>query len=96
LADVVAEAVTGRKIERVYDKSATSVHLRTEAGEIGLIKRELRRRSTVEAGIGHLKNDGHIGRCFLKGWRGHAENVVYGLSAITSTSSLPGREICCA
>lgn len=30
--------------------------------------------------IGHLKNDGHLGRCFLKGQRVDAANVV--LSAV--------------
>jgi IS5 family transposase len=30
--------------------------------------------------IGHLKNDGHLGRCFLKGRHGDAANVV--LSAV--------------
>ena len=30
--------------------------------------------------IGHLKNDGHLGRCFLKGRHGDAANVL--LSAV--------------
>ena len=46
----------------------------------GTIKRQLRRRSAIEAVIGHLKNDGHLGRCFLKGRHGDAANVV--LSAV--------------
>src|SRR5215468_6184793 len=46
----------------------------------GTIKRELRRRSAIEAVIGHLKNDGHLGRCFLKGRHGDAANIV--LSAV--------------
>ena len=50
------------------------------AGVFGTIKRQLRRRSAIEAVIGHLKNDGHLGRCFLKGRHGDAANVV--LSAV--------------
>jgi IS5 family transposase len=49
-------------------------------GVVGVIKRELRRRSAIEAVIGHLKNDGHLGRCFLKGRHGDAANIV--LSAV--------------
>ena len=33
----------------------------------GQIKKELRRRSAIEAVIGHCKTDGHLGRNFLKG-----------------------------
>jgi len=46
----------------------------------GVIKRELRRRSAIEAAIGHMKNEGHLGRCWLKGREGDAANVV--LSAV--------------
>ncbi len=35
----------------------------------GIIKCELRRRSAIEVLIGHMKTDGHLGRCFLKGAR---------------------------
>jgi hypothetical protein len=35
-------------------------------GVFGVIKRELRRRSAIEAVIGHMKTDGHLGRCYLK------------------------------
>ena len=41
-----------------------------------MIKRELRRRSAIEAVIGHMKTDGHLGRCYLKGRDGDAANVV--------------------
>jgi hypothetical protein len=37
-----------------------------------VIKRELRRRSAIEAVIGHMKTDGHLGRCHLKGRAGDA------------------------
>lgn len=46
----------------------------------GVIKRELRRRSAIEAVIGHMKNEGHLGRCWLKGRAGDAANIV--LSAV--------------
>ena len=45
-----------------------------------LIKRELRRRSAIEPIIGHLKAEGHLGRCYLKGRTGDAANVI--LSAV--------------
>jgi len=35
-------------------------------------KRRLRRRSMLEAMIGHMKNDGMLGRCHLKGKEGDA------------------------
>src|SRR5213083_1175258 len=44
------------------------------------IKRELRRRSAIEAVIGHMKAEGHLGRCYLKGRAGDAANVI--LSAV--------------
>ena len=49
-------------------------------GVFGVIKRELRRRSAIEPIIGHLKAEGHLGRCFLKGRAGDAANVI--LSAV--------------
>ena len=45
-------------------------------GVFGLIKRELRRRSAIEAVIGHMKAEGHLGRCYLKGREGDAANVI--------------------
>src|SRR5262249_36453702 len=44
------------------------------------IKRELTRRSAIEAVIGHMKAEGHLGRCYLKGRAGDAANVI--LSAV--------------
>src|SRR5881227_4053048 len=49
-------------------------------GVFGRIKRELRRRSAIEAVIGHMKAEGHLGRCYLKGRAGDAANVI--LSAV--------------
>ena len=40
------------------------------------IKKELKRRSAIEPEIGHMKNDGRLGRCYLKGREGDAMNVL--------------------
>ena len=45
-------------------------------GVHGQIKRELRRRSAIEAVIGHCKTDGHLDRNFLKGRQGDQINAV--------------------
>ncbi len=45
-------------------------------GVFGAIKRELRRRSAVEAVIGHMKTDGHLDRNFLNGRDGDHTNAV--------------------
>ena len=45
-------------------------------GVFGTIKRELRRRSAIEPLIGHMKDQGHLGRCYLKGRAGDAANAV--------------------
>ena len=49
-------------------------------GVSSLIKRELRRRSAIEAVIGHMKMDGYLSRCYLKGREGDAANAI--LSAV--------------
>ena len=50
--------------------------LERERGVFGTIERELRRRSAIEPVIGHMKTDGHLCRCHLKGREGDAANVV--------------------
>ncbi len=40
------------------------------------IKKKLKRRSAVEPVIGHMKNDGRLGRNFLKGAAGDAMNAL--------------------
>jgi IS5 family transposase len=92
LAPVIddTEKLTGRAIERAFvDKGYRGHHTTNprrvfisgqKRGVFGTIKRQLRRRSAIEAVIGHLKNDGHLGRCFLKGRHGDAANVI--LSAV--------------
>jgi len=92
LAEVIAgtEALTGRPVERAYVDKGYRGHTvpnprrvfisGQKRGVHGVIKRELRRRSAIEPVIGHLKNDGHLGRNFLKGYAGDHANAV--LSAV--------------
>ena len=92
LAQVVAqtERLTGCPIERAYVDKGFRGHdtprpwrvfiSGQKRGVHGVIKRELRRRSAIEPVIGHLKEDGHLGRNFLKGRHGDHNNAV--LSAI--------------
>jgi IS5 family transposase len=80
------ERLTGSAIERGYvDKGYRGHDTKNprrifisgqKRGVFGVIKRELRRRSAIEAVIGHLKAEGHLGRCYLKGRKGDAANVV--------------------
>jgi len=80
------EELTGREIERVYvDKGYRGHHapkpLRVfrsgqKRGVHGQIKKELRRRSAIEAVIGHCKSDGHLDRNYLKGRQGDQINAV--------------------
>jgi transposase, IS5 family len=88
LGDVIeaTEGLTGCPIERAYvDKGyrghkAANPHRVFISGQkrgvFGVIKRELRRRSAIEPVIGHMKTDGHLGRCHLKGREGDAANVL--------------------
>jgi IS5 family transposase len=84
------ETLTGCAIERAYvDKGYRGHDAQNprrvfisgqKRGVLGVIKRELRRRSAIEPVIGHLKAEGHLGRCYLKGRAGDAANVI--LSAV--------------
>ena len=84
------EALTGCPVERAYVDKGFRGHdtprpwrvfiSGQKRGVHGVIKRELRRRSAIEPVIGHLKDDGHLGRNFLKGSHGDQNNAV--LSAI--------------
>jgi transposase, IS5 family len=88
LAAVIAatEKLTGRTIERAYVDKGYRGHdtenprrvfiSGQKRGVFGVIKRELRRRSAIEAVIGHMKTDGHLGRCYLKGRDGDAANAI--------------------
>src|SRR5258707_4519794 len=82
LRDVIdrTETLTGCPIERAYvDKGYRGHDAQNprrvfisgqKRGVFGVIKRELRRRSAIEPIIGHLKTEGHLGRCYLKGRAG--------------------------
>ncbi len=88
LKEVIAEteALTGREIERVYVDKGYRGHdalkpyrvfkSGQKRGIQGQIKRELRRRSAIEAVIGHCKSDGHLDRNFLHGRLGDRINAV--------------------
>ncbi len=88
LAPIIAETqkLTGRAIERAYVDKGYRGHDTPQPhrvfisgqkrGVFGRIKRELRRRSAIEAVIGHMKTDGHLGRCYLKGPAGDAANAI--------------------
>ncbi len=88
LKDVIEETatLTGREIERAYvDKGYRGHHASKPSrvfksgqkrGVHGQIKRELRRRSAIEAVIGHCKTDGHLGCNFLKGHLGDQVNAL--------------------
>ena len=80
-----AETLTGVKPERCYVDRGYRGHgiTRTKVfisgqrrGVTPTIKKELKRRSAIEPEIGHMKNDGHLGRCYLKGRDGDAMNVL--------------------
>jgi len=81
------QRLTGREIERAYvDRGYDAPNPRRvfisgqKRGVVGAIKRELRRRSAIEPVIGHMKAQGHLDRCYLKGHAGDAANAI--LSAV--------------
>ncbi|MGE0675080.1 MAG: IS5 family transposase, partial [Methylibium sp.] len=88
LADALekTQALTGIEIKRAYVDQGYKGHdapkpfrvFRSgqKRGVHGAIKRELRRRSAIEAVIGHLKTDGHLGRNYLKGRLGDRVNAI--------------------
>jgi IS5 family transposase len=88
LKEVIEEtqALTGREIERVYVDKGYRGHDAPKPDRVfksgqkrgvhGQIKKELRRRSAIEAVIGHCKTDGHLDRNFLKGRLGDQVNAV--------------------
>jgi IS5 family transposase len=86
--DVIEDTqkLTGCEIERAYvDKGYRGHDAQNprrvfisgqKRGVFGVIKRELRRRSAIEPVIGHMKAEGHLGRCYLKGRSGDAANAI--------------------
>ncbi|WP_170827049.1 transposase, partial [Magnetovibrio blakemorei] len=87
-SDTVAQAaqMTGVDPERIYaDRGYRGHNYEGEASVMlsghkrGLspqMKRELKRRSAIEATIGHMKTDGRLDRNFLKGQTGDAINAL--------------------
>src|SRR5262245_61103664 len=81
-----AQRLTGLHIERAYVDKGYRGHDAPDPrrvfisgqkrGVFGVIKRELRRRSAIEPLIGHMKEEGHLGRCYLKGHAGDAANAI--------------------
>jgi IS5 family transposase len=88
LRDVIEDTqkLTGCEIERAYVDKGYRGHDAAnprrvfisgqKRGVFGVIKRELRRRSAIEPVIGHMKAEGHLGRCYLKGRAGDAANAI--------------------
>ena len=80
------QRLTGRQIERAYVDKGYRGHdapkprrvfiSGQKRGVFGIIKRELRRRSAIEPLIGHMKEESHLGRCYLKGHAGDAANAI--------------------
>lgn len=80
------QRLTGREIKRVYVDKGYRGHDAPQPrrvfvsgqkrGVFGTIKRELRSRSAVEPLIGHMKEEGHLGCCYLKGHAGDAANAI--------------------
>ncbi len=80
------EKLTGCAIERAFVDKGYRGHDTAnprrvfisgqKRGVFGVIKRELKRRSAIEPVIGHMKTEGHLGRCYLKGRDGDAANVI--------------------
>ncbi len=88
LGTVIAEMErwTGIEAERIYLDKGHQGHdypnkrrvykSGQKRGLTPTIKKELRRRSAIEAVIGHMKNDGRLGRNFLKGRDGDKINAI--------------------
>ena len=80
-----AEAMTGVAIERLYADKGYRGHDYDGAAKVMLsghsrgltptMRRELKRRSAIEPMIGHAKNDGRLGRNWLKGPDGDKINA---------------------
>jgi IS5 family transposase len=79
------QRLTGCEIERAYVDNGYRGHDTENPRRVfisgqkrkvfGVIKRELRRRLAIEPAIGHMKAEGHLGRCYLKG-RAGAVNAI--------------------
>jgi IS5 family transposase len=88
LAEVIAEMErwTGIEVERIYVDKGYQGHnypnkfkvykSGQKRGITPTIKKELRRRSAIEAVIGHMKTDGRLDRNFLNGRDGDKINAI--------------------
>lgn len=88
LKDAIAgvKAITGLEPERIfvdkgyrghnYDKPYRVFRSGQKRGLTPLIKRQLKRRAAIEPVIGHMKEDGRLGRNFLKGRHGDRINAI--------------------
>ena len=88
LSDTIAQAthMTGVEAERIYADKGYRGHDYEGPASVMLsghkralspqMKRELKRRSAIEATIGHMKTDGRLDRNFLKGQTGDAINAL--------------------
>jgi transposase, IS5 family len=90
-----AERLTGLAVERVdvdrgyrgHDADRARVFIsRQKRGLTPTIRRELRRRNAIEPVVGHMKDDGHLNRNFLRGPEGDAINAI--LAAVGHTLRL--------
>lgn len=81
------ERITGVRVQRAYvdrgyrghgvDAERAEVYISGTRGIVSpTIKRELKRRSSIEPVIGHLKSDGLLERNRLKGAKGDAINAI--------------------
>ena len=81
-----AEAMSGVEIQRAYADRGYRGHDYEGKAKVMLcghkrgltptMKRELKRRSAIEPMIGHAKNDGRLGRNWLKGPEGDKINAI--------------------
>ena len=78
------EQTTGIKTQRIYVDKGYRGHdpsLKLNVYKSGqkrlapVIKKEMKRRTAIEPVIGHMKNDGHLGRNYLKGKIGDMTNA---------------------
>jgi IS5 family transposase len=88
LRDAIAGviAITGLEPERIfvdkgyrghdYPKPLRVFRSGQKRGLMPLIKRQLKRRAAIEPVIGHMKEDGRLGRNFLKGRHGDRINAI--------------------
>jgi len=78
-----------RELKRVMVDTTVQPKPITFPTDAKLLHATIRRRSGIEPVIGHIKTDGHLGRCYLKGRAGNAANAVLSAAGYNLSSS-PG------